>query len=235
MKPLPLIFSITVLLAVGLLCSACTTVSTLAEDAPSRSQEKYRDSRQQSDIETLDIESGDLHSACGALAGKILAHPRLAGQAMPPHIAVEPACFKVETGIKETISAEMVTDLVRTALLDAADGRVVLVGREYLPWIAQERQLQQYSALKKGEALPEALADKGPVGPGVTLPAKKTLGVDYLIGGRITDKSVADLDRQERYTQIAFEVVDAKTAEIVLCELYYFKKRNDAPKNIWHH
>ena len=222
-------------LALTLALAGCTTVGTLASDSPSNSADKYQDVRQQSALGTVDIESSDLHTACGAFVRKMLADPLLTGHDRSPHFAVDPEFFVDEAA--GDFNLNVLVDLLRSELLDAADGRVVLVGREYARFVTKERALGTRNAAQRtalASVLDEEIRDDvaviGAVGPGTTAPAVKTLGVDYVIGGRVSDVTQEDDANKERYTQIAFEVVDAKTAEIVLCDVHSFKKKSAAPR-----
>lgn len=49
-------------------------------------------------------------------------------------------------------------------------------------------------------------------------------GADYALGGRVTDLVQTSGSHGESYTQIAFEVIDLRTNEIVFSDLYSFKK-----------
>ena len=66
MKRMQLGVGAATVLALTLALTGCTTVGTLASDCPGNSMDKYQDVRQQSTLGTVDIESSDLHTACGA-------------------------------------------------------------------------------------------------------------------------------------------------------------------------
>ncbi|MDQ1255583.1 MAG: penicillin-binding protein activator, partial [Candidatus Hydrogenedentes bacterium] len=227
-------------MALAAILAGCTTVGTLANDQPPETG-KYMDSRQQSPISTVDIESSDIHSACAEVIGKLLATPLLAGQDNPPHFVIEPEAFKDDT--KSQFNVNVLVDLLRSELLNAANGRVLLVGREYAEMVAIEQEMRNKTvgAEEASEVAPDRAAapqapsnlitsstparqlekkvDLLPVDSGTTPVTAKTLGADYFLGGRITDVTHANAGKMlERYTQIAFEVVDAKTAQIVFCD-----------------
>ena len=51
---------------------------------------------------------------------------------------------------------------------------------------------------------------------------------DYALAARVTDVVDSDGAREDRYTQILFEVVDLNAHEIVMSDMYYFKKASNA-------
>ncbi len=51
---------------------------------------------------------------------------------------------------------------------------------------------------------------------------------DYALAARVTDVVDSDGAREDRYTQILFEVVDLNDHEIVMSDMYYFKKASNA-------
>ncbi len=245
MKPLSATVGVSAFAVFALTLAGCTTAGGPASSKQTTEQ-KYQDSRQLSNLQTLDVESADVLTACNSVAQKIIANPLLANADRPPHFLIEPEAF--ENKSSNDLSTSVLVDLLRYKLLNAAKGRLVLVGREYADLVVRERRLR--ASAMGGKSQPDVKetatrgrgsaasgrvvkadddtestdADLGPVGPGTTPVADAILGIDYIIGGRISDVTESDLTRTERYTQITFDVVDAKTAEVVFCDLYYFKK-----------
>ncbi len=246
MKPLSATVGVSAFAVLALTLAGCNTTGRPA-GSKQTTEQKYQDSRQLSNLQTLDVESADVLTACNSVAQKIIANPLLANADRPPHFLIEPEAFENESS--NDLSTSVLVDLLRYELLNAAKGRLVLVDREYADLVVRERRLR--GSATGGESKPGGKetskrgrgavaagrvvkadggdvestdADVGPVGPGTTPVADAILGIDYIIGGRISDVTESDLTRTERYTQITFEVVDAKTAEVVFCDLYCFKK-----------
>lgn len=246
-KPTRNAVGVLALLLTAAMLAGCVSVGTRAENSPSQAGDKYQDAREQSTLKTTGVESSDLHTACSKAVGALLACPLLASQEEPPHLAIDKDWFMDDT--HNGVNTQVLVDLLRHELLDAASDRVVLVGREYAALVEGERELREQGVRldELDEKDPAAMAAAAPAvpgqprmmaqeepergmkaGPGTTLATSRVLGVDYFVAGRITDLSKGDLDRTECYTQIAIEAVDAKTSEIVFSDVYYFKKTSEA-------
>jgi len=194
--------------AVGLTVGCTTTVQTGYNNREGSSGDKYQDPMQPTGLQTLGMESNDIHSAVSKVVGRLLANPLLSGQERAPHIILDSRYFVNETS--ERINKKMIVDLLRSELLNAANGRVIVISREHTMMVENEGDLQ----------------DEGIVGPGTTPGATRPLGGDYRLGGRITEltRSDASTGQIQRYTQILFEVSDLETNQLVLSETYYYKK-----------
>jgi len=142
---------------------------------------------------------------------KMLANQLLAGQDRPPHVIVDASQIKNQT--LERFNTNILADQLRSALLNAAQGRLIFVNREAFDRIDKERQLKS----------------DGIVGQGTTPAAKRQLGADYQLFARLTDLEQRDGGRVERYTQFNFEMVDLETGQTIFSDMYNFKKRQSIP------
>jgi len=156
--------------------------AVVGHDGGSYQDDKFLDAREPSYLGTVGIESHDLQAACNQAVGKLLAEPLLASAAAPPVFVVEEDHFEVEDDSE--VHAAALVALLRSELVDAADGRVRVVrgGNE--------------------------MATKA----------------DYALGGSVTAVSHRVSNTTEKYTQVAFEVTDMHTHEVVFTDLHAFKK-----------
>ena len=191
-----------------LVLNSCATAPGGGKVSPAGTDGKYAAPDRPSQANTVETESNDVTTACESMVAKMLAHPLLARQDRAPHIIVDSEYFRNEGSSR--LNKNMLTDLLRSELLKAANGRMIFVGREYEEMVTKER----------------AQKDAGVIAPGTTPSAPRALGADYRLGGRITDLTNTDSvsGRIERYTQINFEMVDLETGQIVFSDTYKFKK-----------
>ena len=138
----------------------------------------------------------------------MLANPTLAGRGTPPRVVLDSRYFRNES--RSRLNVNLITDLLRTNLTRAANGRMIFLGREYAAMIENERALEQ----------------EGVVSNGTQGPTRQTLGWDYRMGGRISSLDSVDVRTglTSRYHQITFEMVERGTGVIVWNGTYQFKK-----------
>ncbi|MEW6261560.1 MAG: penicillin-binding protein activator LpoB [Thermodesulfobacteriota bacterium] len=153
------------------------------------------------------MESQDLIGMTDKMARDMLANPLLAAAPSPPRVIIDAEFFINESSTR--IDKNMITDRLRIELNRAASGRMRFVGRQNVAMVEKERQLKREGVVTKGVKY-----------------AEKTTGADYRLTGRIT--TIDHLEKSSgtaaRFTQIAFEMIDLETAEIVWGGLYEFKK-----------
>ncbi|MCC6145535.1 MAG: hypothetical protein IT368_17145 [Candidatus Hydrogenedentes bacterium] len=159
---------------------------------------KYQDPAQPSALETSMVESNDLITACNQVVGKILANPDLANDIQPPRYRISSSDFVYEG--EGAFNVNTVVNLLRSELKSAAEGRVVLV--------------------EDPQPAPVA-ADADPAAAPAPAAAPDS---DYVLVGRISDLARAEGFGQERYTQLAFEVVSVSSKQVVLSDLYQVRK-----------
>jgi len=158
------------------------------------------------------IESQDIISMTDKMMRDMLANPTLAGAfskaTQPPRVIVDGEYFHNESDCR--INKNMLTDRLRVQLHRKAEGRMVFVARHYAGMVEKERELKR----------------AGVVGPGTIPQAAATLGADYRLGGRITNRVAGSqvTGIESRYFLITFEMVDLETLQLVWSNAYEFKK-----------
>lgn len=84
--------------------------------------DKYLDARAPSELGTTGIESSDLRGAVQSAVSKLLAHKAIGYAASPPIVAI--AECNIRNDGDPYFNANALEDLLRTELLNSADGRV---------------------------------------------------------------------------------------------------------------
>lgn len=193
-----------------LVVSGCgtTTGTTMASNRRGNTSGKYMDPTAQSDLRTVGIESSDIRAASAKMVRDMLNNPLLTRTDRAPHVIVDAKYFDVETASR--INKNILIDVLRSELLNAAAGRMMFVSREATRMVVEEREA----------------AEEGLVGPGSTPSSPALLGGDYRMQGRITDHTEYADGRTERYTVILVEMVDLKQSQLVFSNTYQFKKSN---------
>lgn len=168
----------------------------------------YNDPASPGPIQGVGIESQDIVSMTDKMMRDMMANLTLAGRATPPRVVVDSKYFRNESS--SIINKNMITDLLRTGLTRAANGRMIFLGREYADMTENERALEQ----------------EGVVTGGTQGSTQKALGWDYRLGGRIASLDSVDVwtGLTSRYHQITFEMVERGTGVIVWNGTYQFKK-----------
>ena len=116
----------------------CLALSTLVGCATVKTMPvKYSDPDKPSVVDTVEAESNDVRLACVSMVKKMLDNPLLASQEKAPHIIVDADYFRNESSSR--LNKNMLTDLLRSELLNAAGGRLIFVGREYEEMVNDER------------------------------------------------------------------------------------------------
>lgn len=186
----------------------CTTVHTSRTENSKGMATRYEDPALTGRIGGVGIESQDIVSITDKMMRDIMANPTLAGRAMPPQVVIDARYFRNESSSR--VDRNLITDLLRTELTRAANGRMVFLGREYANMTEKERALEQ----------------EGFVTGGTQEATQKALGWDYRLGGRIAslDSVDAQTGLTSRYHQITFEMIERGTGVIVWNGTYQFKK-----------
>lgn len=193
--------------AFGLITGCSTVYDVRQMNQPGRPT-AYNDHTTPGPVQGVGIESQDIVSMTDKMMRDMMANPTLAGRATPPRVVIDSRYFRNESS--SIINKNMITDLLRTELTRAANGRMVFLGREYADMIENERALER----------------EGVVSGGTQGPTRQTLGWDYRLGGRIAslDSVDARTGLTSRYHQITFEMVERGTGVIVWNGTYQFKK-----------
>jgi len=195
-------------LTISLLLISCSTTYTTRVKSLRGHPTMYEDPSSAGPVTGVGIESQDIISMVDKMMRDMMANPTLAGCTTPPHIVIDSEYFRNESS--SIINKNLITDLLRTELNRAANGKMVFIGRHYANMTEKER----------------ALEDVGVVTEGTKGHTQKALGWDYRLGGRIG--SLDSIDPQtgitSRYHQITFEMVERGTGIIVWSGTYQFKK-----------
>ncbi|MDO9566815.1 MAG: hypothetical protein Q7J15_08765 [Candidatus Desulfaltia sp.] len=188
--------------------SGCATAPKHADGTTAH----YVDPSQQSQVSGVGIESQDIINMTDKMMRDILVTPLFFHPKTPPKVIpkviIDAEYFKNESSTR--INKNMITDRLRTGLNQAARGKMIFIGREYLNMMLKELQLKQLGVIKEGESTSEP----------------KAYGGDFRLGGRISTLDSVDPKTGSfaRYHQILFEMVDLNTGEIVWSGSYNFKK-----------
>ena len=152
------------------------------------------------------MESQDIVSMCDKMMRDMMANPLLVSSSDPRRVIVDSAYFSNESS--NQINVNLLTDRLRTGLLQSANGRMIFVGRHYADMVEHERTLKQ----------------QGVVDGGTNTRTASPMGGDYRMGGRITSLDTYGATKDSRFTQVVFEMVDLQTGAIVWGGQYSFKK-----------
>jgi PBP1b-binding outer membrane lipoprotein LpoB len=168
----------------------------------------YNDPSTVGPVAGVGIESQDIISMVDRMMRDMLANPTLAGKTPAPRVVIDAMYFKNESS--SIINKNVITDLLRTELNRAANGRMVFLGRHYADMTENEREAE----------------NAGVVTGGTQGATKEALGYDYRLGGRITSIDAVDSKTSfvTRYNQIIFEMVERGSGTIVWSGTYQFKK-----------
>lgn len=190
-----------------LACGCATTTTTRPGNNRGRPT-VYDDPATVGPVGGIGMESQDIISMTEKMMRDMMANPTLAARATPPRVVIDARYFRNESS--SIINKSMITDLLRTELTRAANGRIVFLGREYADMIENERTLEQ----------------EGVVTGGTQSRTQRAAGWDYRLGGRIAslDSVDAGTGLTSRYHQITFEMVERGTGVIVWNGTYKFKK-----------
>jgi PBP1b-binding outer membrane lipoprotein LpoB len=185
--------------------AGCTTHVSRAQNKPGRAS-VYSDAATPGQIQGVGIESQDIISMTDKMMRDMLANPLLVSNAQPRRVIVDAAYFHNESS--NQINVNLLTDRLRTGLLQAANGRMIFLGRHYADMVEHERKLKS----------------QGVVDGGTNTAAPSPMGGDYRLGGRITSLDTYGNTLDSRFTQVVFEMVDLQTGAIVWGGQYSFKK-----------
>lgn len=188
--------------------AGCTTTATTRPGNGRGTETRYVDPETVGPLGGIGIESQDIISMTGKMMRDMMANPSLARRSVPPRVVVDSRYFRNESS--SIINKNLITDLLRTELNRAANGRMVFLGRHYADMTEKER----------------ALEETGVVSGGTQGATQKALGYDYCLGGRIAslDQVQGQTGLTSRYHQITFEMVERGTGAIVWSGTYQFKK-----------
>ena len=187
-------------------------IGTAARNTPDQGSAKYQDPQAVSALDTANVESNDILNCANYLVGRMLANPLITHAETPRHVIVDSAYFTVNTSTR--FDKDVLINNLRVALIQAANGRIRFVGRQYAAIAEEEKDLQA----------------GGVVGPGTTPGSATQLGADYRLAGSVREMAENAGGVLQKYTLMTFEMVDTKTNEIVFSDKWDFKKQQTTPR-----
>lgn len=150
-------------------------------------------------ITGIGIESRDIDAMADMVVRDLMTRPDLVGTGTPPRIVVDSEKFINQSS--QRIDRDMITDSLRSSLSRAAAGRMRFLSRESMDIVLRERELKR----------------SGQVDVGTRGMTRAVAGSDYKLIGRMTSLDQRNLQtgRDQRRTQILFEIVDLESGELV--------------------
>lgn len=204
-------------LGAGLWLACALLVAAAGADAQAR--ERRLDNRNGVRAQDLDpgqkglvtgvgIEAHDIQTMTNQMARDMFASGFLNGLDRAPRILIDEQEFRNEGS--QIINRRIITQRLMTELNRAAEGRMQFVGQRYAGMVAKQRELKR----------------EGQTDVGTTGLTGGQAGVDYFLGGAIMTLDSRDprSGMVQRYSQIAFELVDAETGAVAWSGIYEFQR-----------
>jgi len=151
------------------------------------------------------VESQDLVTVADKMARSILNIPEISRAQTPPRIVVLP----VVNETRFPIAKDIFVDKVRIELNKNSQGRVRFLARDTMPTLEQERDAKRAGAVT-------ATADPK---------AQEFKGADYFLRGKLQGMSTRTTSGTSDYVLYSFQLVDARTSEIVWEDASDIKKQ----------
>jgi hypothetical protein len=151
------------------------------------------------------VESQDLVTVADKMARSILNIPEISRAQTPPRIVVLP----VVNETRFPIAKDIFVDKIRIELNRNASGRVRFLARDTMPTLEQERAAKRAGAVT-------ATADPN---------AQEFKGADYFLKGKLQGMSTRTGAGTSDYVLYSFQLVDARTSEIVWEDASDIKKQ----------
>jgi PBP1b-binding outer membrane lipoprotein LpoB len=151
------------------------------------------------------VESQDLASVADKMARSILNVPEISRATATPRIVVMP----VENATRFPINKDMFVDRIRILLNSRANGRVRFLARDAMQALETER-----ASKRAGQVT--ASSDPN---------AQEFKGADYFLRGKLAGMTTKTGAGTSDFVQYSFQLVDARTSEIVWEDLADIKKQ----------
>ena len=151
------------------------------------------------------IESQDLVAVTDRMARSILGIPEIARAEAPPRVVLDP----VVNETRFPINKDIFNDRIRIELNRNAMGRVRFLARDRMSTLERERELKQTGQVT-------ASAD-----PNVT----EFRGADFFLTGKLSGMSTRTSAGTSDYVLYSFQLIDARTSEIVWEDAAEIKKQ----------
>jgi PBP1b-binding outer membrane lipoprotein LpoB len=141
------------------------------------------------------VESQDLVAVTDKMARKILSTPEIANAKTTPRIVIDP----VVNDTRFAINKDLFTDRIRALLNENANGKVRFLARDRMKALEREKELKQQGAVT-------ASSDPSVV---------EFKGADYFLTGKLGGMSGRTSAGVSDYVMYTFQLIDARTSEIV--------------------
>lgn len=151
------------------------------------------------------VESQDLVTVTDKMARSILAIPEIAQAATTPRVVLEP----VNNETRFAINKDIFLTRIRTQLNSKAAGKVRFLARENMAALEREQKLKQ-------DGLVTASADPNVV---------EFRGADFFLTGKLQGISTRTSAGVSDYILYSFQLIDARTSEIVWEDAAEIKKQ----------
>ena len=192
----PLFSSLPLLLAAGL-CAGCASPSGIPVTEMGADERGF--------VAGTGVESQDLVSVTDKMARSILAIPEIAHASSTPRVVLEP----VKNETRFAINKDIFLTRIRTQLNSKASGKVRFLARENMDALEREQKLKQ-------DGLVTASADPNVV---------EFRGADFFLTGKLQGLSTRTTAGVSDYILYSFQLIDARTSEIVWEDAAEIKKQ----------
>jgi len=151
------------------------------------------------------VESQDLVAVTDKMAKSILTIPQIANAQGTPRIVLDP----VENATRFPINKDIFLSRIRAELNSKSRGKVIFLARERMAALEHERQLKQ-SGQVTSSSDPNVVEFKG---------------ADFFLTGKLSGLSTKTAAGTSDYILYAFQLVDARTSDIVWEDSAEIKKQ----------
>jgi len=151
------------------------------------------------------IESQDLVAVTDRMARSILAIPEIQKAATTPRIALLP----VNNDTRFPVNKEAFLLRLQTQLISKTQGKVRFLAREAMTDLEKERELKR----------------SGNVTSATDPTIQEFKGADYFLTGKLTGMTTRTSDGTSDYVLYVFQLIDARTSEIVWADQSEIKKQ----------
>lgn len=151
------------------------------------------------------IESQDLVAVTDKIARNILEVPEIKNAQTPPRIVLEPVINET----RFTINKDMFLTRIQTELISKAGGKVRFLARERMAALEREREMKR----------------SGQVTSTTDPKLQEFKGADYFLTGKLQSLTTRTSRGTSDYILYTFELIDARTTEIVFKDSMEIKKQ----------
>jgi PBP1b-binding outer membrane lipoprotein LpoB len=151
------------------------------------------------------VESQDLVAVTDKMTRSILAIPQIANAQTTPRVVLDP----VMNETRFPINKEIFLTRIRTLLNSKAQGKVIFLARERMDTLQREREMKQTGQVTSNTD-PKLVEFKG---------------ADYFLTGKLQGLTTRTQAGVSDYVLYSFQLIDARTTEIVWEDLAEIKKQ----------